>query len=376
MIEKTKAKPILVYYSDWFIDSDLTVVKHLTRAFTVHWFVIQPYNAFFTSDYIRKYCEGTGVNLHIYEIKNRRRSLKWFKLYYSTLRKVRKLNPAIIYTACSAPYFLLAFYLTCRNIKVVKAVHDAEEHSNVNYNPFLILGSRIGKKIFNHYFLFSKNQLEIFHKNHPDKDARMVGMSTKNYGPSKKLAGNFDEKKILFFGSLAYYKGYDLMIKAFERIIRDGNKNLTLSIFGEAHEEVKKNCYELIKHKDRYNLNLSFIDNEDVADIFSSHHFVIFPYRDATQSGPQMIAIYYGKPIIASNINCFQEMRQDGSDAILYDNTDPDGLYHALKRVANMTEAEYQQMLDKCLVLKDKYSEENIANNFIREFNDIIASEK
>lgn len=47
-----------------------------------------------------------------------------------------------------------------------------------------------------------------------------------------------------------------------------------------------------------------------------------------------------------------------------------------LKRVANMTEAEYLQMLDKSLVLKDKYSEENIANNFIREFNDIIASEK
>ena len=49
------------------------------------------------------------------------------------------------------------------------------------------------------------------------------------------------------------------------------------------------------------------IDDCEVAEFFAKHDFLMLPYQDVAQSGPHMIAYYYNLPVIASDIEGFNE---------------------------------------------------------------------
>jgi glycosyltransferase involved in cell wall biosynthesis len=201
-------------------------------------------------------------------------------------------------------------------------------------------------------------------------------MSSKNFGeaPQQPHFQN-DIRKLLFFGSMQSYKGIDLLIRAFEELIEEGVTNLRLSIFGKfATQTYQEECQAMIKHPEFYNLSYQFVDNKDIPSLFASHDFTMFPYRDATQSGPLMINVNYGLPIVAPNHTCFADTYVNGETAFLYnDSLDYRSLKEALRRTSTISKAEYEAMLKQCEVLKDTYSEENIAKNYIRVFNRILA---
>ena len=88
-----------------------------------------------------------------------------------------------------------------------------------------------------------------------------------------------------------------------------------------------------------------------------SHHFLILPYRDVTNSGPMMIALNYNLPIIAPKIGCFNDVYTE-ENAVLYA---PEKLYQALISVNEMKNSEYLSMKKSCCELSAKYIELVIA---------------
>lgn len=185
-------------------------------------------------------------------------------------------------------------------------------------------------------------------------------MSYKDFGNSNiNLEPISNGVKLLFFGRIDSYKGLDILIHNLEILYRENIQNIQLTIAGRGPFWDK--CSPLIKTNKLYNLKIRFIDNKEIPDLMCQHHFLVLPYRDATQSGPVMIAVRYNMPIIAPNWGCFSEIYTSES-ALLYESND---LIGALKRCSIMTNDEYQKMKINCINNKENYSEEKIVSNYV-----------
>ena len=90
-------------------------------------------------------------------------------------------------------------------------IHDVKNHSSVKPPLFLIISQWIALMTARCYVLFSKNQHELFKQLYPNKRSELVGMSYKDFGrPSVQPCNTIKEEiKILFFGTLQPYNGYN-----------------------------------------------------------------------------------------------------------------------------------------------------------------------
>lgn len=363
-------KPTLVYFNpDCFVDTDITVIKYLTLDFNVIWFYLYDssrkesmrYDASFVKNYAVKY----GLKVVIVDPQLKATDYRKFFFYKKIVRLINSYNPNIVYTGIRTPYWVIAsrLFLKCKN--VILGIHDVKPHSYSNPLTSFIEKylSSLSIKFNHHFFTFSPGQQQILRSQY-GKESVMVGMSLKDFGVSKlKLPNIEDGVKLLFFGRIELYKGLDGLINTIEELHREGVTNIQLTIAGNG--DYWNNCETCIKTPILYNLKIGYIKNEEVSDLMCSHHYLVLPYLNATQSGPLAIALAYGLPIIAPNIGCFKEV-YDNKSGVLY-NTD--SLKDALRIVAEMDVEQYEGLRSSVLVIRDKYSELNIANNYIKAFN-------
>lgn len=361
----------IAYMNSGFFDTDITVVKGLQSKFQVEWFVVlgpaEPYDSLFFHNFV---C-GTNIHLHLYQANCRIRSFSYMKIMYKVVKDIKMSEPSVIYTCCTHIYFTMFYKYILRKFPLVIGIHDVKLHSDSEKSRLLNISRFFAIHSTNNFLQFSNSQHLLFNSLYPSKKSSFVGMSVKNFGFSTiKKPINFDNKiKILFFGTLQAYKGYDILIDAFERLINCGITNVELSIYGKcANPIVESVCREKIKHPDFYNLNLNFIQNKDVPNIFTSHHFCVFPYRDATQSGPLMIAANYGLPIISPTFGCFMDVYTNKVNSLMYDSNSKDGLFDVLKCVSNLNFIEYNKYRNSASLLIKTYSEEVIVEKYIKVF--------
>lgn len=365
-------KRTVVYLNqDCYSDTDLTVLKHLTKDFHVVWFYI--HESIKTTNRISieqavVYAKKYDIDIHVKDPKMRYRNPKNLLFYYRIAKEINTIAPDVVFHCMRDPYWSLAvkYVLQCRN--VVLGVHDAQTHSyKMTLSRILEKYSKgLSIKVHSHFVTFSTNQQKLF-KHIYGIESYMVGMSCKDFGKSSLHVPSVTHGiKLLFFGSINEYKGLDVLISAMEQLRNQGVSNLSLTIAGKGSSW--SSCKLLIKTQEMYNLQVRFIENNEIPDLMSSHHFLVLPYRDATQSGPLATAVAYELPVIAPNFGCFAETYSTES-AMLYSQGN---LIEALKSIAGITNDEYQNMKVACKKVKEANSEERIAENYIHCFNEII----
>ena len=357
-------KKKLVYINlGGFGDTDVTVLKHLNKVYDLTWFLIDEpnKNVNISKNEAMAYANENSIKLLICTRLFRVRSLKNLFFFINIRNQINEIGPDVIFTCMSEWGWMLQVpMIKCK--KIVYGIHDVKMHS---YKRSLRLSLAWKFKtmatgvLYKYPCVFSKNQqklyFETYHKNIPN-----LGMSYKNFGSSLlKVSDISNSVKLLFFGSINIYKGLDLLIDAIEELYADGIKNVSLTIAGKGN--AWSDCQKRIKHNDLFNLKIRFVDNAEIPDLFSSHHFLVLPYRDATQSGPLFTSLFYGLPIIAPNFGCFSDTYNKES-AILYKQG---FLKEAIFLASNITADDYIIMVENCRKIRDSFSEENIAKKYI-----------
>lgn len=370
-------KPVLVYYSeDCHADNDTTVLKYIAKEYRVVCFYLyeslQAKTMRYNPKEMQTYADQYGITLEIVDPKMRRRNPKNIRFYKNLAKRINSYYPDIVYACEMFPFWMLTYrYIKCKN--KVYGIHDVLPHyEKANFIKRWILKKKEQyiKQKFDHIVTFSKNQQALL-KGHFGKDSDMVGMSYKYFGDSKLTPSPFENGvKILFFGIISHYKGLDLLIQAMEELKSEGVTNLHLTIAGRG--EAWADCQPLIKSPELYNLQVRFIENAEIPDLMGSHHFIVLPYRSATQSGPLVAALGYGVPVVAPSFGCFTDTVNNDT-AILYEQGN---LKDALRRVSQMTNVEYLKMKDAMAVLREQYSEESIAANYIKTFKKVLDANK
>lgn len=352
-----------ITYDSWW-DTDITVIPELARIFNVNVFCLDPYKDI-------KYPEKEvppGVSLTVHKQKCRDRNPKsmltalrfFYKCVFSNVDK----RSIYFFIIGKNQWLLLMILLFFPKRRTIISSHNYIEHGD-RKDVGASVSDSIKKRFYDKFLFFhffSKSQLELFKKDYPYKNGFATEMPIKDYGTAIVTKRTDTKVRLLFFGLIRDYKRLDWLIKAVKSL---DESNLKVVIAGNASAEDKKRYYEMIENDEAFETHFEFIRNEDVPQYFSNSDFLVLPYESATQSGPSLIAINYGVPIIASDIPAFKELIKDGKNGFLFQVDSIDGLKSVLKSVSKMTRLEIDKMKSHQQEFKLDYTKRNnISTNF------------
>jgi D-inositol-3-phosphate glycosyltransferase len=154
-----------------------------------------------------------------------------------------------------------------------------------------------------------------------------------------KLALRDDNKVILFFGSIAPYKGLEYGIAALSRLIkRDSSYRLVIA--GQVKKLTKCQPYWNALERTINDLDLSeylklkieYIPDQEVEVYFKASDVLIMPYRFIYQSGVLFLSYNFGLPVIAADVGSLREDIVEGQTGLVCRAEDPDDLADAISR--------------------------------------------
>ena len=115
------------------------------------------------------------------------------------------------------------------------------------------------------------------------------------------------------------------------------------------------------------------IDDEEVAELFTKHDFLMLPYQDVAQSGPHMIAYNYNLPVIASDIDGFVERVIDGENGFLFKVNDEKDLIDTIIKAIKMDVKSRVKMKNSLQnYAQSNYGLHVISQKYINYFKSII----
>lgn len=135
---------------------------------------------------------------------------------------------------------------------------------------------------------------------------------------------------LLYFGTIRPYKGVLRMTETFRKL---QNPLVRLLIVGEPKSEAIKK--ELLKHCEsdgRIRTFLKYVPATEVQIYMNAADVVVLPFQDILTSGSTLLAMSFGKPVIAPRIGCIPEVL-DNRGAFLYDHNGEEGILKAIHQV-------------------------------------------
>lgn len=139
-----------------------------------------------------------------------------------------------------------------------------------------------------------------------------------------------DVPVLLFVGLIRPYKNVPRLVETFSTEFPDAEARLVVA--GSASSDaLERNVRDAAATDPRVQLHLEYIPDEDLQIYLNAADAVVLPYRDILTSGSAVLAMSFGRPIVAPNIGTIRDVVEE-EGGYLYDADRPDGLAGALER--------------------------------------------
>jgi len=143
-------------------------------------------------------------------------------------------------------------------------------------------------------------------------------------------------KAILFLGRISPYKGIDLLLAAFRRLVAEQSA-FRLIIAGEL-KKGSEDYLKLINQTIQRDFNpeqviskIQFVPDEEMELYLKAADVLVLPYKEIFQSGVLFLAYSYGLPVVATDVGSFREEIIEGQTGFLCKPDDPFGLAEAIQ---------------------------------------------
>lgn len=153
-----------------------------------------------------------------------------------------------------------------------------------------------------------------------------------------ELLNDTEACELLFFTTLAPYKGLELLIEAFARL-RSEYPYLQLTIAGTAHTRFPNYAQEL---KTRFNETqgikwLGQVSEDDVKDLFRRARIVVLPYAASTGSSSVLYqAATWGRAVVASDLREIRKMTLENNLQVeFFENNSVEKLCDSIRSLLN-----------------------------------------
>ena len=189
-----------------------------------------------------------------------------------------------------------------------------------------------------------------------------------------ELLAESDSQELLFFTTLAPFKGLELLLKAFEYLRSDYPK-LKLTIAGSEHPRFPDYAQQL---KARFGkmggVNWAGQTSEDhVIELFRRAQIVVLPYSASTGSSSVLYqAATWGRPIITSNLNEVKELvSESGLQVEFFKSGDVQSLYATIRDLLERKEKRSLQVTHNFAAIQRTRPQET-CRKYIQAFNQAL----
>ena len=233
-------------------------------------------------------------------------------------------------------------------IKLVWTVHNIYNHEKrfVSLELFfsrllarlsdkIIVHSRSAKKEVEKAFGLTGNSriVVVPHGNYISAYKNTIGRSQAR----KQLRIPSTATVFLYFGLIRPYKGVLELISAFKKL---GNSQARLFIIGKPlDDQLAEKVREKRDVDPRIRVVFEFIPDDKIQVFMNAADVVVLPYRDVLTSGAVILAMSFGKPVIAPRMGCIPDVLDDRG-SFLYDPSDEKGLLKAMRLALDANLAE------------------------------------
>lgn len=194
-------------------------------------------------------------------------------------------------------------------------------------------------------------------------------LSARPEPPALDRRGN-PEHRILAFGKWGTYKRLELLIEAFEGVVKK-MPEARLIIAGSNHP-MTPGYVESVAKQQKGNPHIQFtgyVAEEQIPELFRSASVMVMPYSSATgSSGVAHLACEYGVPIVSAGIPDFREMAEDEGLALLfYETGDPRSLSQRLINLLHDPELQ-REMAEQNFSAALRMTMPQIMRQYLRSF--------
>lgn len=141
-----------------------------------------------------------------------------------------------------------------------------------------------------------------------------------------------DARVLLFVGSVRAYKGVADLVAAFAKL---PGAELKLVVAGRpATSQDASSLVGLAGADRRIDLRLGFVPDAELPVLLGAADAVVLPFRDVLTSGSAILAMSYGRAVVAPSLGCLPQTL-DRNGAVLYDPDAPEALARALETALN-----------------------------------------
>ncbi len=255
------------------------------------------------------------ADLHIERVLNNVNPFNWIKVGL----RLRREAPDVVLMKYWTPFMAPSFGTVARiarsngHTKVLCQIDNVEPHEH-----------HLIDRPCNHYYLGAVDGFvymsEQVHRELRDYTSAPALFSPhpmfENFGgrvareeACRRLGLDPEKRYLLFFGLIRDYKGLDILLEAFERVV---NPSLRLLVAGEFYNDKEQYRTALDRLGERVVLHEGFVKDEDVRLYFSVADALVLPYRTATQSGVTQIAYNFSVPMVVTRVGGLPEIVPDG----------------------------------------------------------------
>jgi len=140
--------------------------------------------------------------------------------------------------------------------------------------------------------------------------------------------------ELLFFGTIRPYKGLEDLVAAFEVLASEGERDYRLTVVGETWEGWNEPGARIRRSRHRHRIEFvnRYVTDEEVDQAFRSADVVVLPYRRSSTSGPLMVAMSYGLPVVVTAVGGLPESAEGYDGAVLVDPGSIDRLVDGIRK--------------------------------------------
>ena len=273
--------------------------------------------------------------------------------------------PFLEFSSVEIPYMRLLRRLLPKT-RFVYTIHNVFPHSTSlpekreKYRKRLM---RINKSI-DHYIVHTESTAKEVEQLFSIERGRITviphGIFIPNYHLHKDVPRESDEKKtIIFYGVNRRNKGADILLDAIGQLPDDYKKQVRVLIAGKTPNEYLRELRVKVSDVE-VEFRPTFIPDNELYEMIESSDFIALPYREISQSGVLLLALYFRKPLLISNLPSFSETLKGFTSDMFFETGDSKSMSELIIRMLS-GEVDTQKELKVIESLNEEYSWENSA---------------
>lgn len=236
---------------------------------------------------------------------------------------------------CSLELPILRFYRLCfPKSKKILTIHNVYPH-NYGKQQQIQYRKRFVKlaALFDGFIVHTENTKREVAKNFSIEEKKIRVIHHGIFEPDLSSITSVDKPtnkyRLISYGHQDPYKGTDLLLDAVSLLPKELKDRIELSIVGRGNDSY----LNVLKQKGEglnVDWKLFFVDDKTLYQEILKSDAIVLPYRNISQSGVLLLALFFDKPIICSDLPAFVETLEDYPSELFFKTGDVDSLKNVI----------------------------------------------